>query len=99
MNKLLEFAIKNSMSIVWDQTNLTPKCRKKKLNKIPSHYTKIAVYNQITLEEAMIRNQKRPGKVIPPNVLRDMHKVFVPPTEEEGFDKVIQFGEQHEMQG
>lgn len=98
MNKLLEFAIKNNMSIVWDQTNLTPKCRKKKLNKIPSHYTKIAVYNQITLEEAMIRNQKRPGKTIPPNVLRNMHKVFVPPTEEEGFDKIIQFGEQHEMQ-
>lgn len=98
MNKLLEFAIQNNMSIVWDQTNLTPKVRKKKLSKIPESYTKVAVYNQISLEEAMKRNKNRTGKVIPQRVLIQMHSVFVPPTEEEGFDKVIQFGEQHEMQ-
>jgi predicted kinase len=98
MNKLLEFAIQNNMSIVWDQTNLTPKVRQKKLKKIPEHYTKVAVYNNISLEEAMKRNRNRIGKVIPQRVLIQMHSVFVPPTEEEGFDKVIQIGEQHEMQ-
>lgn len=97
MNKLLEFAIKNNMSIVWDQTNLTPKVRQKKLKKIPEHYTKVAVYGNISLEEAMKRNRGRTGKVVPQRVLIQMHSVFVPPTKEEGFDKVIQIGEQHEM--
>jgi predicted kinase len=97
MNKLLEFAINNDMSIVWDQTNLTPKVRKKKIKKIPEHYTKIAVYNQISLEDAIKRNKNRTEKVIPKRVLIQMYSVFVPPTEEEGFDKIIRFGEQHEM--
>lgn len=93
LNKLLEYAIEKRMNIVWDQTNLTPKSRRKKLNKIPEDYEKIAVYRKIPLETAMIRNQERPGRTIPPTVLRDMYKVFQPPSIDEGFDKVIEFGE------
>lgn len=100
MNKLLEFAIQSNMNIVWDQTNLTVKARRKKLNKIPKNYEKIAVYRNIPLETAMIRNQERPGKIVPPNVLKDMYKVFEPPTLDEGFDKIVEFGEHciNEMQ-
>ena len=93
MYKLLDFAIQSKMNIVWDQTNLTPKSRRKKLNKIPEDYEKVAVYRKIPLETAMIRNQERPGRTIPPTVLRDMYKVFQPPSLDEGFDKVIEFGE------
>ena len=100
MYKLLEFAIQSKMNVIWDQTNLTVKSRRKKLKRIPKDYEKVAVYRKIPLETAMLRNQERPGKIIPPNTLRDMHKVFQPPTLDEGFDKVIEFGEHciNEMQ-
>lgn len=76
-------------NLIWDQTNLTPKTRKKKLSKIPSDYARIAIWFDITLEEAMRRNQQRPGKMIPKNVLRLMSEQFVPPSCDEDFDVVI----------
>lgn len=76
-------------SFIWDQTNLTTKTRKKKLSKIPSSYARIAIWFDITLEEALKRNQQRPGKMIPENVLRLMSEQFVPPSCDEGFDVVI----------
>lgn len=85
----LKSAIQRDANIVWDQTNLTPKARKRKLSKIPAHYNKIAVWFEVSLEEALVRNQQRPGKVIPEAVLRNMHSCFVPPTKEEGFDSII----------
>ena len=85
----LEKAIAQNNNIIWDQTNLTPKTRKNKLRKIPKNYIKKAIWFDIDLEEAMIRNQKRSGKMIPPNLLKSMHIQFVPPTAEEGFDIVM----------
>lgn len=85
----LERAIRENKSIVWDQTNLTPKVRRKKASRIPTHYRKVVVWFDISLEEAMIRNQKRPGKVIPGSVLKRMFHTFSPPTELEGFDQII----------
>lgn len=79
-------------SLIWDQTNLTPKTRKKKLSKIPSSYARIAIWFDITLEEALRRNQQRPGKMIPENVLSLMSEQFVPPSCNEGFDVVIKEG-------
>ena len=76
-------------SIIWDQTNLTPKTRKKKLSKIPSSYGRIAIWFDITLDEALKRSQHRPGKVIPQRVLHLMSEQFVPPSCDEGFDVVI----------
>jgi len=76
-------------SLIWDQTNLTPKTRKKKLSKIPSSYARFAIWFDIALEDALERNQQRPGKMIPENVLRLMSERFVPPSCDEGFDVVI----------
>jgi predicted kinase len=76
-------------SLIWDQTNLTPKSRKKKLSKIPSAYARIAIWFDIALDEALKRNQQRPGKMIPENVLRSMSQQFVSPPCDEGFDVVI----------
>ena len=39
----LKDAIKDGYDIVWDQTNTTATSRRKKLQKIPQHYKKIAV--------------------------------------------------------
>lgn len=79
-------------NIIWDQTNLTPKTRKKKLSKIPSSYARIAIWFDIALEDALKRNQQRPGKMIPENVLSLMSEQFVPPSCDDGFDVVIKEG-------
>ena len=88
MDFALEHAVSENRNIVWDQTNLTPKVRKSKLSRIPAHYRKVAVWFDVSLEEAMIRNQRRQGKVIPGSVLKRMFYTFTPPTSVEGFDQI-----------
>lgn len=88
MEYILGASVSQDKNIVWDQTNLTPKTRKQKLKKIPNHYKKVAVYFEIGIEEAMIRNQQREGKIIPPSTLLSMCRSFVIPTSEEGFDQI-----------
>jgi predicted kinase len=75
-------------NIIWDQTNLSIKARKKKLAKLPSLYARGVIYFDITLEEALRRNENREGKYIPKSVLKRMYHQFEVPTIEEGFDYV-----------
>lgn len=85
-------AVNNNESIIWDQTNLTPKKRRGILNQVPDHYTKIAVAFEVTQEELERRlktRERETGKYIPPEVVKDMASKYVPPTEQEGFDEVI----------
>lgn len=86
----LEFNIAKDRgkNIIWDQTNLTSKTRKKKLSKVPSVYRRSAVYFEIPLEEALKRNETREGKFIPKSILHRMWHQFEKPTLEEGFDYV-----------
>ena len=74
--------------IIWDQTNLSIKTRKKKLTKVPSIYKRTAVWFQVDLEEALKRNETREGKFIPESILKRMYHQFEIPTLEEGFDFV-----------
>ena len=71
--------------IIWDQTNLTSKVRKKKLKNFPLYYNKRCVYFEIGIDEALERNKRREGKFIPKDVLRRLHSQFQIPTEDEGF--------------
>ena len=91
-NKQLEIdltdAIRNDKNLLWDQTNLTIRNRKKKLSKVPSSYRKTAIYFPITLEEALDRNKHREGKFIPESVITSMFNQLEPPTVSEGFDNV-----------
>jgi len=89
MHSALKQAIKESKSIIWDQTNLSPRVRKQKASKVPDSYIKTVVWFDVPLKEAMIRNQQRPGKVIPRSVLKRMFYTFDPPSESEGFDQII----------
>lgn len=89
MMKVLQKAIKENKSIIWDQTNLTKKQRKEKLSQIPPHYKRTAVYFIVDLKTALTRNTQRPGKVIPPEVLERMIKEYELPTIEEGFNEVL----------
>ena len=75
-------------NIIWDQTNLSKKTRRNKLNKIPSFYKRTAVWFEITLEEALERNKHREGKFIPESILKRMWHQFEIPTLEENFDDV-----------
>jgi predicted kinase len=74
--------------IIWDQTNLSIKARKKKLTKVPSIYKRTVVWFQVDLEEALKRNETREGKFIPESILKRMYHQFEVPTLEEGFDFV-----------
>lgn len=86
----LEFNIAKDegKNIIWDQTNLTSKARKKKLSKVPSFYRRFAVYFEIPLEDALERNKRREGKFIPESILHRMWHQFEKPTLVEGFDYV-----------
>lgn len=76
--------------VIIDQTNLTKKSRRRKLAKFPQAWEKVAIWFEITLEEALRRNKySRPGKVIPEKLLRSMYESFEIPSKAEGFDEVI----------
>jgi predicted kinase len=90
MNQNFKSAIEQGNDIVWDQTNLSVKVRKEKLSKVPTNYYKIAiVFKTPNSVEHQKRLSSRPGKNIPPNVISSMIANFQPPTEAEGFDKIL----------
>lgn len=78
-------AVDDGRDIIWDQTNLSVKARRKKLSKLPSYYHRGAVYFEISLEEALERNKHREGKFIPESILKRMYHQFEKPTISEGF--------------
>jgi len=75
-------------NIIWDQTNLSVKTRKKKLSKLPSFYARGVIYFEISLEEALERNKNREGKFIPESILKRMYQQLEIPTKNEDFDYV-----------
>ena len=88
MNALLDVAVKNGSNVIWDQTNLTSRSRKRKLNKIPKDYKKIAVVFSIP-DDLEQRLNSRPGKTIPPAVLKNMINSFQYPDESEGWNEIV----------
>ena len=76
--------------VIWDQTNLTKKTRAKKLIMVPDEYEKIGVYFPTpAADELKRRLDSRRGKTIPANILMGMVSQLQPPTEDEGFNRVI----------
>ena len=86
MDKLLKFAIDQGKDIIWDQTNLTAGTRKKKLRRLPPEYNRGVIYFEVSLEEALERNNHREGKFIPKDILKRMWHQFEIPTVSEGFE-------------
>lgn len=85
----VEQAVKDGSNIIWDQTNLTIKGRKSKLEKIPDWYHKEALVIICAHDpEWWRRLGNRPGKTIPKQVLATMQKSYQEPSCEEGFDHV-----------
>lgn len=73
--------------IIWDQTSVNVKSRKKKFSMLPD-YEHIAVVFATPEPEEHARRLNRPGKHIPKDVLDSMIKNFEMPTEEEGFKEI-----------
>lgn len=88
MDSLLHHAIQHGKDIIWDQTNLTAGTRKKKLRRLPPEYHRGVVYFEVSLEEALERNNHRKGKFIPKDILKRMYHQFEIPTMSEGFEYV-----------
>ena len=84
----LNMAKDKGKNLIWDQTNLSVKSRRKKLLKIPSFYARGVIYFEISLEEALERNKNREGKFIPESILKRMYHQFEIPTRNEDFDYV-----------
>jgi predicted kinase len=90
MSKDVEFCTERGISFIWDQTNLDAASRKKKLESVPAHYTKIAVMVDTDLDTAIARNSQR-ARVIPENVIRNMNNKLTKPLISEGFDHIMTF--------
>ena len=82
----LNMAKDKGKNIIYDQTNLSRKTRRKKLLKIPSFYARGVIYFEISLEEALERNKNREGKFIPESILKRMFHQLEIPTKNEDFD-------------
>lgn len=90
LEEALDYAIQRKMDIIWDQTNLSVASRRKKLQKIPSYYHKVAmVFSPTENHDAWLNSPSRVGKVIPNNVLSSMRATFQMPSVEEGFDEIL----------
>lgn len=86
-------AVKNKQDIIWDQTSTTRSTRAKKLRMLPADYEKIAVVFPTPDEKELTRRLgSRPGKEIPPQVMKQMTTGWEEPSEDEGFNKIIHVG-------
>jgi predicted kinase len=83
-------AVKNKQDIIWDQTSTSRHTRAKKIRMLPYDYEIIAVVFPTPDEQELSRRLAgRPGKIIPPDVMKSMIDKWEEPTEDEGFDKII----------
>jgi predicted kinase len=87
MNRI-RWAEKEGKDIIWDQTSTSVGSRKRKFNSLRDYEHIAVVFKTPEKEELAKRLASRPGKNIPDNVMRDMIKNFVVPTEDEGFKEV-----------
>jgi len=74
--------------IIWDQTSVSVKSRKKKFSMLPDYEHIAVVFDTPSRDELERRLANRPGKNIPWEIVSSMINNFEMPTEEEGFNEV-----------
>lgn len=89
-------AIAASRNILWDQTNMNAKKRRKILDQFDNTYRKDCIcilppFNDEQEAELQRRLDSRPGKEIPSFVMDSMRKSFQLPSVNEGFNRVIYY--------
>ena len=85
-------AIEDGRDIVWDQTNLTVKSRRPKVERLKqAGYDVVAIVFELLPDELERRRSMRKfetGKTVAPHILRSMEASYQRPTEAEGFSKI-----------
>lgn len=85
----LRKSISEGNDVIFDQTNLSASKRRSRLRMFSPEYHKRAIVfptpDPIELER---RLNSRPGKIIPPHVIKSMISNFAFPTKEEGFNEI-----------
>ena len=74
--------------IIWDQTSMSIKSRKRKFNMLRDYEHIAVVFKTPEKAELARRLASRPGKNIPDHVMRSMIDNYDAPTEEEGFKEI-----------
>ena len=74
--------------IIWDQTSMSIKSRKRKFNMLRDYEHIAVVFKTPEKEELARRLASRPGKNIPDHVIRSMIDNYDVPTEDEGFKEI-----------
>lgn len=78
----------NGLDVIWDQTSTTIRSRAKKFKLMPDYEVIAVVFKTPEAKEHERRLASRPGKNIPPHVMKNMIENYEPPTEEEGFKEI-----------
>ena len=85
-----KIAFDKNINVIWDQTNLNPRARSKKLRLVPNRYHMTAVvFSTPGVQEHQRRLDSRTGKTIPQFIIENMIQTMVPPNYEEGFAEIV----------
>lgn len=90
VHKSFRNLVEDGADIVWDQTNLGVKKRKRVLSQVPASYRKVAVVVTCDEDVRQQRLTQRPGKTIPPHIDKSMRESYVKPSLAEGFDEIVE---------
>ena len=86
--QLLTVNLSLGKNVMVDRTNLTRTSRKKILDLVPEDYKKVAIVFYCDPDIQDERLLSRPGKTIPPHVIKSMRGSYEPPELDEGFDSI-----------
>ena len=78
----------NNLDLIWDQTSVNVKSRRKKFAMLPDYEHIAVVFATPEPAELDRRLASRPGKNIPDSVMKSMINSFEMPTLEEGFAEI-----------
>jgi predicted kinase len=88
MAEQVVFCRNNNLDLIWDQTSVSIKSRKRKFSMLPDYEHIAIVFRTPEKEELDRRLANRPGKNIPDHVMCSMIENFDMPTEAEGFKEI-----------
>lgn len=93
--RMKDLILNGVKTIIWDQTNLTAKSRKRKLQQFNAaggkDYRKICLFFEPDLQLSIERNEARRsfGRDVPVHVIENMYSTHNVPKKAEGFDYVF----------
>lgn len=76
------------LDVIWDQTSMNVKSRRRKFRMLPDYEHVAVVFAVPEAQEHRRRLDSRPGKSIPDSVVSSMIASYEAPTEEEGFAEI-----------